>query len=210
MPPELQERVGDEVQLTKRYSRYWSGTVNYTYSIAKGKSSSAAQNYSYTWSGDIIPTEESFLNWDQRHTVNANINLRIPADENLFGISAFNDMGINTVIQYGSGLPYSSQARTKVPPINDKRRPATYNIDLILDKQLDLGSGYRMKVFLWANNLEDFLFNHVNINGIADVSYYDQDQDGDGRPDRDPTGPYNDPSVYSEQTTLRLGIQLDF
>lgn len=201
---------GFELQLYKRYSRYWSGTFNYTYSIAKGKSSSPTQNYSYAWSGDVVPTEENFLDWDQRHTINANLNFRVPYDENLFGTTAFNDIGLNMVFKYGSGLPYSSEARTKIPPINDQRMPATYDLDMIFDKTFTLGSKYKFKFFIWGNNLLDDLFDHVNIVDIKEVSYYDQDQDGDGKPDRDPTGRYNDPSAYSEGSTYRVGVQFDF
>jgi hypothetical protein len=81
---------------------------------------------------------------------------------------------------------------------------------MILDKNVKLGNKLSLKFFLWGNNLQDFLFNHRNIVGIADVNYYDGDQNGDGRPDRDPTGPYHDPSYYEEGTTWRVGVQLDF
>jgi outer membrane receptor protein involved in Fe transport len=201
---------GFEIELMQRYSRYWGGRINYTYSIAKGKSSSSRQNYDVTWSGDIIPTEENFLNWDQRHTVNASLNFRMPPDERLFGIPGFNDIGLYIIGRYGSGLPYSSGARTRVIPINDQRMPATYILDVIFDKQFSFSERYKMKLFLWINNWQSDLFGHTNILRIADVGWYDQDQDGDGQPDRDPTGSYNDPSVYSEQTTYRLGIQFMF
>lgn len=201
---------GFEIQLYKRFSRYWGGTINYTYSIAKGKSSNSRQNYTYAWAGNVIPTDENYLNWDQRHTINANINMRLANDENLFGTSVFNDMGANFVFQYGSGLPYTSVARDRVPPINDKRRPATWDLDMVIDKRFAISNRNALKFFIWANNLLEQWFNHVNIVGIADVNYYDGDQDGDGKPDRDPTGPYNTPAVYSEGTTWRVGVQFDF
>ncbi len=201
---------GFEIQLYKRFLRYWGMTLNYTYSIAKGKSSSSRQNYLYAWAGNIIPADAHFLDWDQRHTVNMNLNARVPKDQNLFGLPAFNDIGVNMVFQYGSGFPYSSVARTRIPPINDKRLPATYDLDLIFDKRVPLTNNYDVKFFLWGNNLFDALADHQNILRLADVNYYDGDQDGDGEPDRDPTGPYNDPSVYSEGTTWRIGVQFDF
>ena len=114
------------------------------------------------------------------------------------------------VFKYGSGLPYSSEARTEVPPINDQRLPANYDLDMILDKTFSLGNNYRLKFFFWANNLMDDLFNHVNIDDIKEVSYYDQDQDGDGKPDRNPKGRYNDPTAYTEGSTYRVGVQFDF
>jgi len=194
---------GFEIQLYKRMGRYIGGTINYTYSIAKGKSSSPHQNYIFTWAGDVIPAEENFLNWDQRHTLNANINLRIPRDRRLlFGTSILDDVGMNVVFRYGSGLPYSSIARTRIPPINDKRMPPTYYLDMIIDKQIRIADRYQIKFFLWTNNLQDALFNQKNILRLADVQWYEQFGD--------PSGKYKDPSVYSEGTIWRLGIQLDF
>jgi outer membrane receptor protein involved in Fe transport len=197
---------GFEVQLYKRMSNYFGGTINYTYSIAKGKASSYRQNYDLTWSGDIIPTEENFLDWDQRHTLNANLNLRMPRKVNLpFGSTILSNLGMNIVFRYGSGLPYSSTARTRIPPVNDKRLPATYIIDLIFDKQIDITDRYKLKFFLWGNHLEDKLFGHRNNrfdSAVDDVEWYEQFDD--------PTGKLDDLSVYSPPTTWRLGAQFEF
>ena len=198
---------GFEVQLYKRMGRFLTrylnvgGTINYTYSIAKGKSSSAHQNYIYTWAQNIIPAEENFLDWDQRHTMNANINIRIPQGSHLLH-GFLDDMGVDLVFRYGSGLPYSSTARTRIPPINDKRRPPTYYLDMIFDKQVRIDNHYTLKFFLWANHLEDQWLNHRNVTRIADVQWYEQFGD--------PSGKYHDPSVYSEGTIWRLGVQVDF
>jgi len=194
---------GFEIQLYKRMNRFLGGTINYTYSIAKGKSSSYRQNYDLTWANSIIPTEENFLDWDQRHTLNANINLRVPHNQKLlFGKSWLDDVGVNFVFRYGSGLPYSSTQRTRIPPINDKRRPPTYFMDMIIDKQIQLTDEVKLKFFLWANNLQEQWFKKRNIIDIADVEWYEQFND--------PTGRYHDPSVYSEGTTWNLGVQIDF
>ncbi|MCK5077220.1 MAG: TonB-dependent receptor, partial [Calditrichia bacterium] len=88
---------GLEFTLRRISGRYIDGMLNYSYQFAQGKSSSATQNYSYAWSSTVVPTKENPLDWDQRHTVTATINARIPDDRNLFGTSVFNNLMASVV-----------------------------------------------------------------------------------------------------------------
>ncbi|MBO33214.1 MAG: hypothetical protein CMM74_09610 [Rhodospirillaceae bacterium] len=208
---------GLELTLEKRLSNYFGGSINYTYSIAVGKSSSSSQNYSLTWAGTIIPKEESYLDWDQRHTLTSNIYFRVGGQERPpFGLGFFRHIGTNIIVQYGSGLPYSPPQRTRETDINTMRRLPTYNVDLSLEKKFDLGS-VLLSAFVWVNNLTD----RKNITGIADVEWYqlygDTNQDGvvDAEDKyeevlRAARGKYNDPRYNSEGRTIRFGIALDF
>ncbi|MDZ7260744.1 MAG: TonB-dependent receptor [candidate division KSB1 bacterium] len=194
---------GFEVSLYKRYSHYVGGEINYTYSIAKGKSSSNRQNYDYTWAGNIIPKEEHFLDWDQRHTITANLNIRVPEKRRLlFGTPILDDAGVNLTCQYGSGLPYTPPQRTRIVLINTKRRPHTVTWNLMADKRFTIVGSLKGEVFLWVDNL----FDKKNLRDIADVDWYEADMNGDGKPDHDPMGKYRDPSVWSEGRVYRLGI----
>ncbi|MFQ6115969.1 MAG: hypothetical protein ACE5NG_18060, partial [bacterium] len=163
---------GFEAELYKRRSPtgFISGTLNYTYSVGKGKSSSYRQNYDLTWSGDIIPTTESYLDWDERHAVKANFDIRVPSKRRLFGTSILDDAGINFVLEYGSGKPYSPPSRTKEPLINTERMPWTMTVDLTVDKRFRLGGSRSLSFFVWINNL----FNRKNITarGGADSEWY--------------------------------------
>ncbi len=161
---------GFELEFYKRRSAtgFISGSVNYTYSVAKGKSSSYRQNYNLTWAGDIIPTTESYLDWDERHAIKANFDVRVPRKRNLLGISLLNDAGINTIVRYGSGKPYTKPKQSKEPEINTERLPWHMTVDLTMDKQFDLGNNRRLTFFIWVNNL----LNRRNINGIADTQWY--------------------------------------
>ena len=134
-------------------------SINYTFSVAKGKSGSSRQNYDYAWAGDIIPTTESYLDWDERQQIKANLDIRVPLEGTFLGTSALNGLGANIVWTYGSGLPYSPPQRSKEPLINTERFPYRMTTDLSIDKPFQFGRGMRMTFFVWIKNL----FNRKNI-----------------------------------------------
>ncbi|MFO8182656.1 MAG: TonB-dependent receptor [Candidatus Aegiribacteria sp.] len=199
---------GAEFNLLRRPSDFWSGSVNYTYSVAMGKSSSATQNYSYVWAGWIIPKKESPLDWDQRHMVNAEVDYRIPQGEGpRIGDTPFLEgFGVHLSWNYGSGVPYSSSNQgTAQPEINDKRYPWTMSTTLKVNKTFWMG-GVTLDAYCQVNNL----FNRQNINNIADIAWYDADQDGDGEPDNDPTGSMDNPYVFSRPRMIRFGLGVEW
>ena len=197
-------------------SNYFGGYINYTYSIAVGKSSSGRQNYDLIWAGTIVPKEESYLNWDQRHTVNSNVYFRVGKTDAPFGLKLLRNFSTNFILRYGSGLPYSPTQRTRETEINTKRRLPTYRIDMSIEKRFNLGP-VSLSAFIWINNLT----NHKNVTGISDVEWYqlygDTNKDGtvDGKDDYKEVlsaarGRYNNPGYNSEARTIRIGIGLDF
>jgi outer membrane receptor protein involved in Fe transport len=152
---------GFEIDLFKKFSNYFGGNINYTYSIAKGKSSSALQNYRFTWANQIIPRDENYLDWDQRHTINASVKTIIP----LVGV------GVNTTMSYGSGLPYSPPNKSLKAEINTLRMPGTLTVNLYADKNIkvpQLGDKAAISLFLWIDNL----FDNENILGLADEEWF--------------------------------------
>ena len=161
---------GLEIVLFKRFSRRYGGNINYTYSIAKGKSSSAYQNYRYTWASRIIPKDENFLDWDQRHTLNANVQMLIP-------VPAVGDIELNTTLQYGSGLPYSPPVRSLQPEINTRRLPPTLVMNLYAQKEFKIGQNIRLSAFMWVDNLFSGLIRDLldikNLSGVADEEWFD-------------------------------------
>jgi outer membrane receptor protein involved in Fe transport len=207
---------GFEITLDKRLSNYFGGFINYTYSIAVGKSSSSRQNYDLIWEGTIVPKEESYLDWDQRHTANSNIYFTVGKDRAPFNLNFLKNTNTNLIFRYGSGLPYSPPQRTRIPEINTKRRPPTYQVDLSLEKRFEIRS-VELVAFAWIKNLT----NRRNVTGIYDVSYYqfygDTNKDGKVNGDDDynevlraARGVYNDPGYNSEGRTFRVGIGVNF
>jgi outer membrane receptor protein involved in Fe transport len=170
---------GFEFEIYKRRTveGFWAGTFNYTYGVAKGKSSSFRQNYDLTWAGDIVPTTESYLDWDERHVVKANLDVRIPVSKPLLGIPILSDMGVNTIFTYASGEPYSPPSRSKEPSINTERLPWTMNIDLTFDKRFRLGGNRSIILFAWVRNLLDRknvikFVDNIWADKLPDVEWY--------------------------------------
>ncbi|MCJ7813149.1 TonB-dependent receptor, partial [bacterium] len=167
---------GFEIELYQRptVNGFLAGSINYTYVVAKGKSSDYRQNDLLNWSGDIIPTTENYLDWDERHLVKANLDLRIPSQKKLFGLSLFTDMGLNLVFRYGSGKPYSPPSQTKEPLINTERLPYTMTVDLTFNKRWNLGASKYLSFFVWVNNL----LNRKNLmdpNYLRTATYWDNE-----------------------------------
>ncbi len=199
---------GVEFNVMRRPSNFISFSGNYTYSIAKGKSSSATQNYTYTWAGWVIPKRESFLNWDQRHTINANFDFRIPRNEGPAwgGRRYLQGLGLSLQWGYGSGLPYDASGQaTADPEINGERVPFTMNTTAKLNKLFWMGDT-SLNVYVWVLNV----FNRTNINGILDTAWYDADQDGNGKPDHDPRGGMGNPNAYDRRRQIRFGIDFEW
>lgn len=163
---------GFEVNLYKRPTRtdFLSGSLNYTYSVAKGKSSTSRQSYDFAWSGDIVPTTESYLDWDVRHNLKLNLDFRIPRGTHWLGTTIFDDAGINVINYLRSGLPYSPPKRSKEPLINTERLPGTWTINMTMDKRFKLGKNYYMTFFVWINNLLDW--RNIGDGGVIDEEWY--------------------------------------
>ena len=189
---------GLEFSFIKRLGDFWGGSVNYTFSVAKGRSSS-------TTSGAGAFDSERRLNvldFDQTHTVNANITLKTP---DRFG-KLWGNWLANFQYDYGSGLPYSSYGTGKV---NDMRMPSTTNTDLRISKQIDV-SRTTLSLYMDIFNL----FNNQNVDYLGDEEYY---QTGESAGDasvvrRDGvTGNYiRNPQVYNYERQFRFGISVQF
>ena len=199
---------GAELTLMRRPSNFWAVNLSYTYSLAKGKSSSTGQNYTYAWAGWIIPKTESYLNWDQRHSANVDFDFRIPQGEGpLLGDYPFLEgFGAHVTWTWGSGFPYSASGQgTAQPEINGERYPWTMNTDLRVNKRFWTGP-ISLDFFCEVRNL----FDRRNIDTIIDIAWYDADQDGDGEPDHDPTGSQDNQTAYGTHRQIRFGLGIEW
>ena len=199
---------GMEVTFSKRPGRFWGANVNYTYSIAKGRSSSALGG-----SGEFTSVKRmNILNFDQTHTAKANITLRTP-DDFSFALGPMHPLGnwlANIQFSYGSGLPYSSYGSNK---INDERRPWTSTTDLKLMRQIQWGR-YGINLFTDVYNV----FDRKNVNWIGSSLYYDAGHSSDESLKGDPSvvrrmadGTFiRNAQAYSAGRQVRLGIGLNF
>lgn len=198
---------GLEITLIRPRVSYLSGTLTYTYSFARGKNSSPTADYITIWEGNNVPTTETFLDWDQRHTVSANIDLRTLDKQTFFGVPYTENLGFNFIVSYGSGMPWSPPSRDqdKWKYTNTERMPYTLNVDMVADKGFRWNR-YYARVFVEVRNL----FNRRNILDIADTEWYALQVDQSGNRIYDADGPYDDPTVYSTPRIVRLGAAFQF
>lgn len=199
---------GAEFTLMRRPTGFFSASASYTYQVAKGKSSGATQNYSYLWSGWVIPKRESYLDWDQRHSFNADLDFRIPQGEGprIGDYPILEGFGTSVVFNYGSGFPYTQSSQgTASPQLNGHRYPWTLDTDVRVNRTIWAGP-LTMDVYCWVINV----FDRRNITTIDDIAWYDADQDGDGTPDHDPGGAQHNPYVYSRPRMIRFGFGLEW
>jgi len=199
---------GIELALTKRIGKYVGGNINYTYSIAKGRSSSADGG-----AGSFTDAKRmNLLSFDQTHTIKSNLTLRTPDDFgfNFSGLHPLSNWTANIQFEYGSGLPYTSAFTRK---INDKRMPWTSTTDMKIVREFKL-AGIGLSVFMDIYNI----FNRKNVNWIGDVEYYEYGYAGNTDIKNDPSIVYKDQAdnfyrnaqAYSSGRQIRLGLGLFF
>ncbi len=187
---------GLEFTFIKRAGNLWGGSINYTYSIARGRSSSSGEGAG-TFSSE---KRMVLLDFDQTHTVNANLTLVTP--NKIFRPLA--DWRANFQFKAGSGLPYTSYDSDVV---NDSRLPATYNVDLRLNKKILLRGTLEMDLFMDVYNL----FNRENIDWIGDATHYHETGDYSVIRYRTDTGELvRNPQTLSEERQFRFGIAIKF
>ena len=131
--------------LNKRRSGLISASVDYTYSIAEGNASDPNANFWDVASGAEPQKQLIYLNWDQRHTLNASVSFANPRS-----------WGISFLGYLGSGLPYTPSNVSGDPETfkNSARKPVQYNVDVKLFKKISLGQ-YRISLLCNVYNLFD-------------------------------------------------------
>jgi len=208
---------GLELELEKKYGNYVSGYMTYNYAYAYGKSSSESSNYYDNYYSRDIPIQEFPLDWDVRHQITLNLDLRVPPNDHprLFGLKLPDNWGINILWQYGSGFPYTPDrshpgtAETLVPgedPLpNSERVPPTSNVDIRFNKDFMIWK-LRYSFEIWVNNI----FDTKNIDNVYSAT---------GRPSTSLnidgivyTGLESDnsPSNYAPGRNIRLGLGVNF
>ncbi len=223
---------GVDLTFTKRpHHSNLSGTVNYSYMIAKGNASSAYEGY-YDYftqgtSAPAWPVREYPLSFDQRHTLSIDLDYRVPRDwkGNLWGVSVPGAWGVNVLAKYGSGMPYTKtdDQGNRLGALNEGRMPSAYQVDMKFNKdfyffgQKDL----HLSFFTEVINLFDrrnVLRVYSNTGKPDDDGYHYEltaDPDGDGPFTAEDVNRYyrllaNDPENYDSPRTLRWGVEFVF
>ncbi|MBI2418552.1 MAG: hypothetical protein HYV28_11765, partial [Ignavibacteriales bacterium] len=191
---------GFEINLNVNPDKYFSGSVTYTYSVAKGSASSEEENYP----GTQASTQLYYLDFDQTHVFNAIGSFTIPEGEGpeLFGGFPLANMDFNLIFKANSGYPYTAGGRDAGLVIkNALREPAQQSFDLLFGKELKVFGTMRVRLFAEVLNL-------LNTKNIVYV-YRDS-----GSPDYT-QGSFSleymrDPSNYGPPRSVRIGTSVKF
>ena len=175
---------GFRVALTKR-SGIISGSINYQYSVATGKSATAdfappsfRQDSigNVTTINDKVPLKDVLLGFDRTH--NLTVNLTLDSDELLHAVGSDITPGVYLSVNMfaRSGRPYTSPSNPKL--INGSRSPAEYNTNLRLTKRFLNLLGFQtatlyFEVFNLFNNKilnYDYIFATPNALAVSTVT----------------------------------------
>lgn len=210
---------GLEVSLTRSFAGGFTGSLSYGYGIATGTQSDpntgTVLNFRY------VPISEQPLDWDRRHKVSASFTVADPAGH----------WSLGGIWRWGTGFPYTpaTQDSRDVEPetVNSRRLPGDTSLDVQVERRYEAW-GQPFKVFVQARNLldtrnvatlapanwplpsqeiaNDYAVYYTETGNLGGAVLAD-DRDGDGAPD---WLPLNDPRVFGERRTIRMGVQLDF
>jgi hypothetical protein len=137
--------------------------LQYTFSIAEGtgSSTSSSQTAVFRNTDREPPKVIAPLNFDQRHTAVAIIDFYVPQGELGF-LEMFN---ANAVISFNSGRPYTpvdfwnilgdnGLSSSNTGYVNSAFGPATFRIDLKVEKSFAIGDFF-ITPYVWIQNLLD-------------------------------------------------------
>ncbi len=145
-----------------------SAKIDYTLSMAEGTGSSQSSNFTAAFRGEgEIPKSIAPLDFDQRHTLTASIDLRNGPKEGpmIGGIRPLENAGANFLISLNSGRPYTpiefqnlldpSNQGNLTQYINSAYTDGIFRIDMRLDKSFKLMDKYEFTAYVWVQNLLD-------------------------------------------------------
>jgi hypothetical protein len=202
---------GITFKLEKRFSDNYSYRADYSYQVAEGTYSNPADAYNSALANQSPVLALVPMNWDQRHTLNAQV------------IYEISEWTFSLIGRYWSGRPYTPSfpvseqvGASAVSGLtnNSARRPAQKNIDLTINRVFKMSSRLNMEFFINIYNLLDQR-DDTNVYGDTGTAEYTTNTD----PSRTP---YNAARVstvedfvlqeswYSAPRQVHVGVILGF
>ena len=198
---------GLDITIEKRYSNYYRGQINYTYSVAKG-------NQYYSWAGywnsvtaETEPKKEYLMPWDQPHTLDANISLIFPRHfgPQIWKFKPLSEFYLNFIVRLHSGYPYTPTSGGQALEPNTGRRPWYFDIDTMIRKDIRIYGGTKLAVFSRIFNLTDRknpLFVYSETGSPTDPGPYAS---------KTATSTYYDrPHYFGPRRSIDFGLQILF
>ena len=137
-----------EVVVEKQMADNWSMKLNYTYSSAKGTSSSATDNYSALINQDpsspqsVLPLTPFPLSFDRTHVASLlfNVNYNEGEGPTIFGKKLLEWFSLQTTTDYQSGTPYTATdlRGAQIGSFNGEREPDYFQTDAMLTRTIPL------------------------------------------------------------------------
>lgn len=209
---------GFEATLRRAFGNNFQAEVNYAFGVATGVGSDPnarrSQNFAY------LPVSEQPLNWDLRHTISTQLYIAKP------GL-----WGAGFVWQFSTGFPYTPILRTtrQIEPeeVNSRRLPGQTSLDVQAEKYYTVW-GQRFKLFMQSRNVLDAknITSLAPGNGVAGAAlrgndyviyYTETGRAGGAYLGKDVTGdgiedfvPLNDPRVFGDPRSIRIGLSFSF
>ena len=193
---------GVTLALHKRMSGIFGARLDYTYSVAEGNASDPASTYYDNQSGREPEKQQVYLDWDQRHTLNASITLR-PGK----------NWGASFNAQLGSGLPYtpSSISGDRIAFENSDRKPPRSNVDFRVYRSIQLTKSMNMTLLCNVYNLFDTRNERFVYNSTGRATYDLETQDIPEEQNFNTLSEYlKRPHWYSAPRQVKLGLELNF
>ena len=221
-------------------------TASYTLQFAEGTGSSSSTALALINAGQPNLRTVNPLSFDRRHRVVLTFDYRYGRGENYNGPTIGSsqilaDFGVNILGDFATGTPYSDSKRVASlyegnggnrlqGSINGSRLPATFRVDMQIDKSFPVKLGTNkqgnqkmgnINVYLWITNL-------LNTQNIVNVYRYTGDPQDDGyladvRGIQDAnnrispsswtnyyTMNMQTPFNFARPRTIRLGVRFDF
>jgi len=185
--------TGFTLSIDQRRVGMLSSTIDYTWQMAQGNSSSPQETANLAQAGmDPRPRQVPF-NWDQRHTLNVTVQVSKPESYSL-----------SAIVRFGSGQPYTpsigsgfgSQIET-----NSGRKPSGLLVDLRLEKYFAI-AGWNMSIFARVFNLFDATY----FNGFVYANTGSPDYSLTPAADRNSLV---DPTRYYPPRRLEIGVSMN-
>jgi outer membrane receptor protein involved in Fe transport len=183
---------GLECVLSKESGGIFSGSLSYTLMVAEGVSNSVNQEINYAQWGFAIPPVTTPLSWDQRHTVKADIELKLPWE-----------IDANIIVLYNSARPYTYY------PTRDGFTPADTTMSFIpnnarMDEVIFIHAKISRTIIVKESPRYSLKFyadvrNSMNTKNIRWI-------DSSGRIG----GELSDPGAYYDPRRVRIGFAVEF
>ena len=211
----------------------FSAKLDYTLALSEGTGSSQSGAFVAVFRSrhNEAPRTIAPLNFDQRHTLTFNLDIRAGRDQGpqIFGYKLFENAGANFLVSYESGRPYTplqyvnllagtSNYGNLTQYVNSAYAGGVFRIDLKVNKDFDIG---RMTIvpYLWIQNLLNRR-NYIDVYGSTgepDNTAYLLTQEAQG-----PIQTYGqgfisdykarelDPENFGLPRIIRLGLRVEF